>query len=83
MGGRYVWRSKNFAPSSYERALGAALFGILKRNIHELHAIVGALNETEVRPPGEASWTEANFSSQMEQLGPADRAVGAPLGSHT
>ena len=40
------------APSDYETALCAALMGILGRELHDLPAIVGGLNETEMAPEG-------------------------------
>lgn len=56
-------------PSPYEGALCQTLIQILSRKVHDLPGIVAALNETDVRPEGQARWTEELFCTEMKRLG--------------
>ena len=56
-------------PSPYEAALCQTLMQILGRKVHDLPGIVAALNETAVRPEGEARWTEALLRAELKRLG--------------
>jgi len=68
------------APSDYETALCAALMGILGREIHDLPAIVGGLNETEMAPEGGGAWTEQSFRAEMARLGDGpEKGAVAPV----
>ena len=79
---RYVHRTLNIGPSDYEKALSRTLFGILSKSIHDLPGIVQALNESDLGPPDDERWTEANFTAEMERLGAYPNSSGAPLGGH-
>jgi len=60
------------SPTAYESQLGDALEAAFEKGIHELPALVAALNETDVRTPAGESWTEARFESVMKQLSGAE-----------
>ena len=66
---RYVYRNQFESPGAYETALCGALFDILGRGMHDLPAIVDALNAKGVRPPQGEQWTEALFVAEMDRLG--------------
>lgn len=59
----------DIAPGPYERALCQNLMQILGRKVHDLPAIVAALNQTDVRPEGQALWTEELFCAEVKRLG--------------
>ncbi len=56
-------------PGPYEAALCQTLMQILGRKVHDLPGIVAALNETNVRPEGQARWTETLFRAEIKRLG--------------
>jgi hypothetical protein len=56
-------------PGPYEAALCQNLIQILTRKVHDLTDIVAALNQTEVRAPGQSQWTEALFCAEIKRLG--------------
>jgi hypothetical protein len=67
-------------PSPYEAALCQTLIQILSRKVHDLAGIVAALNDGEVRAPGQSQWTEAVFCAEIQRLGaiPAHEALTVP-----
>ena len=79
---RFIHRTLNTSPSEHEATLSRTLFAILSKSIHDIAGIVAALNDTDVRLPEGAEWTEANFAAEMERLGAYPNSVGAPLGEH-
>jgi len=56
-------------PGAYESALCQNLMQILGRKVHDLPGIVAALNQTDVRAPGQPQWTEALFCAEIKRLG--------------
>jgi hypothetical protein len=62
-------QSRTRAPTDWEIALADTLMGIFARGTHDLDSILAELDGSPVRPPGGGSWTEANFSALMHELG--------------
>ncbi|MFC7339813.1 recombinase-like helix-turn-helix domain-containing protein [Saccharopolyspora griseoalba] len=62
-------QSRSGATTSYEDAFADELEGIYGRGIHDLAGVVSALNETGVRPPDGADWTEEAFTREIARLG--------------
>lgn len=79
---RDIHRTLNVSASEYEKKLSGALFEILSRKTHDLAGIVAALNQSGVRPSSGQSWTQENFSAEMERLGTYPNSVGASVGEH-
>ena len=67
-------------PGPYEAALCQNLIQILSRKVHDLPGIVAALNQTDVRVPGQPQWTEALFCVEIKRLGaiPEHEPLGVP-----
>lgn len=55
-------------PTSYENAMSDELETIYGRGIHDLDGVVGALNETGVRPPGGSQWTQQSLRDELARL---------------
>jgi hypothetical protein len=66
---RYTYRNQFDSPGAYETALSGALFEILGSGMHDLPAIVDALNAKGIRSPGGGQWTESLFVAEMDRLG--------------
>jgi len=62
-------QSRNQPPTAYEQALGDVLEDAFRHGIHELPALVEALNATNVKTPDGAAWTEASFQTVIAALG--------------
>lgn len=56
-------------PSDWEMSLAGALEAAFGAGHHELPALIDALNQSRVRPREGGSWTEANFTALMRELG--------------
>lgn len=56
-------------PSPYERKLAGIIEEIFGRGVHDLPAVVGALNDSGSTAPDGRPWTEETFVTEMERLG--------------
>lgn len=62
-------QSRAAASTNYENAFADELEAIYGRGIHELSDVVAAFNETGLRPPDGAAWTEHSFVEELARLG--------------
>ncbi|GAB2737479.1 hypothetical protein GCM10027174_08250 [Salinifilum aidingensis] len=62
-------QSRTGPSTSYEEAFADELEDIYGRGIHDLGGVVAALNETGVRPPDGAEWTEETFTRELARFG--------------
>ncbi|MFE3454222.1 recombinase-like helix-turn-helix domain-containing protein [Nonomuraea sp. NPDC059194] len=65
-------QSRKHELTSYEHALADELEAIFGHGVHDLSGLVAALNETGVRPPDGADWTEESYTAEMARLGAAE-----------
>jgi len=56
-------------PAAWENELADVLEESFAAGIHELDALLAALNRSRVRPPAAAQWTAENFQSIIRDLG--------------
>lgn len=63
------FQARTGEPTSYEMTLGSALEEIFGQGLHDLPAIVAALNAQGLKTPDGEAWTEENFADSMERLG--------------
>lgn len=61
-------QSRTRPTTSYEDAFADELEAVYARGVHELPAIVAALNSSGVRPADGADWTEATFTTELARL---------------
>ncbi|RJL24419.1 recombinase-like helix-turn-helix domain-containing protein [Bailinhaonella thermotolerans] len=62
-------QSRSRPLTSYEHVLADELENVFRSGAHDLPGVVARLNETGVRPPDGADWTEASFTAEMARLG--------------
>ncbi|HEV7268328.1 MAG TPA: recombinase-like helix-turn-helix domain-containing protein [Falsiroseomonas sp.] len=62
-------QARRRAPTDWEMSLAGAIEQAFGQGHHELPALVAALNASRVRPREGGSWTEANFTALMRELG--------------
>ena len=55
--------------TSYEQALADELEAIFGKGVWDLSGLVAALNETPLRLPDGADWTEETFAAEIARLG--------------
>ncbi|NUU23403.1 MAG: hypothetical protein HOV68_18110 [Streptomycetaceae bacterium] len=55
--------------TSYEHALADEIEAIFGTGVWDLPGLVAALNETSLRLPDGADWTEATFTAEIARLG--------------
>ena len=60
--------------TSYEHALADELEAIFGKGIWDLPGLVTALNETSLRLPDGADWTEDTFAAEIARLGAEEGA---------
>lgn len=62
-------QSRTQPTTNYENVLADELEAIYGRGDHRLTAVVDALNETGVRPPGGEDWSTDSFTAELARLG--------------
>jgi hypothetical protein len=63
------WQTRAAPPSEYENRLGDALEAAFDQGATELAALVTHLNQTQLRAPDGAAWTEASLAAELKRLG--------------
>lgn len=61
-------QSRTRPTTSYEDAFADELEAVYARGVHELPAVVAALNSSGVRPADGTDWTEATFTAELARL---------------
>lgn len=69
--GRYLdpHQAREREPTQFESLLGDALERAFGNGLHELPALVDALNRSGPDAPDGQAWTEASFTAPMARLG--------------
>lgn len=62
-------QARTRAPTPFENTLGDALEAAFAGGVHDLAAVVEALNRTGPRPPAGGAWTEESFQREIARLG--------------
>ena len=63
------WQFRKATPTDYEDRLSGALEAAFAEGIHELPALVAALNEAGLQTPDGETWTADNFPPALQRLG--------------
>jgi len=69
------FQARERPPTGYEDALADALEAAFAQGVHDLPAIVAALNVSGPRPADGGQWTETSFTAELRRLGATD-AIG-------
>jgi hypothetical protein len=61
--------------TSYEHALADEIEAIFGKGVWDLAGVVAALNDTSLRLPDGAAWTEERFTAEIARLGAEEGAA--------
>ena len=75
------WQFRKATPTAYEDRLSGVLEAAFAEGIHELPALVAALNEAGLQTPDGEAWTADNFPPAMQRLGDSAGSGSSSSGS--